>query len=124
MGELVLQFIQHQEIGSLNSDERIEKLLAYVRGNKIVVLEGRLRKHEEGDLIQTTMESIDKKFKGIELAVIYPSAENTSFVQIIKHHLANMLLGERQGMTIIGPATIVREIKQDPNKIQLFTHKR
>jgi hypothetical protein len=30
-------------------------------------------------------------------------------------------LGERQGLTIIGPASIVKEIKKDPNKIQLLT---
>ena len=30
------------------------------------------------------------------------------------------MLGNRIGFTIIGPATIVREIKQDPGKIQLF----
>ncbi len=32
-----------------------------------------------------------------------------------------MVLGDRQGMTIIGPANVVKEIKQDPDKIQLFT---
>ena len=32
-----------------------------------------------------------------------------------------MLLGNRQGLTIIGPASIVKEIKQDPDKIQLLT---
>jgi hypothetical protein len=33
----------------------------------------------------------------------------------------NMILGDRRGLTIIGPANIVKEIKQDPEKIQLFT---
>ena len=32
-----------------------------------------------------------------------------------------MLLGDRQGLTVIGPATIVKEIKKDPNKIELLT---
>jgi hypothetical protein len=32
-----------------------------------------------------------------------------------------MVLGDRRGMTIIGPANVVQEIKQDPDKIQLFT---
>ena len=31
------------------------------------------------------------------------------------------LLGDRQGLTVIGPATIVKEIKKDPNKIELLT---
>ena len=32
-----------------------------------------------------------------------------------------MLLGDRQGMTIIGPANVVKKIEQNPNKIELFT---
>ena len=31
------------------------------------------------------------------------------------------LMGDREGITVIGPATIVKEIKRDPNKIELFT---
>jgi len=34
--------------------------------------------------------------------------------------MVNMLLGDRQGFTIIGPATIVKEIKNDPDKIELM----
>jgi len=33
----------------------------------------------------------------------------------------NLLLGDRNGITIIGPASIVKEIKKDPNKIELLT---
>ena len=32
-----------------------------------------------------------------------------------------MMLGDRQGLTIIGPATIVSEIKKNPDKIELYT---
>jgi hypothetical protein len=35
--------------------------------------------------------------------------------------MVSMLMGNRQGMTIIGPASIVKQIKQDPEKIQVFT---
>jgi len=31
-----------------------------------------------------------------------------------------MLVGERDALTIIGPATIVKEIKRDPSKMQLL----
>ena len=36
--------------------------------------------------------------------------------------LYKLLLGNRQGLTIIGPATIIKEIKKNPNKIELLTH--
>ena len=38
-----------------------------------------------------------------------------------RNAIFNMLLGDRQGMTIIGPASVVKEIKKDPNKIELLT---
>jgi len=119
---LVLQFIKYSEIEELDSDKRIKKLLNFVKHDKIVVLEGRLKKEEEAALIEKTMESIDKKFTGIELAVIYPDEnKDLTFVKRIKKEFINFLLGYRVGMTIVGPASIVTEIKQDPNKIQLLT---
>ncbi len=118
---LTLQFIPFHEIEHLSSEKRIKKLLSIVKSNKIALLEGRLKKHEEAELIKRTMEEIDDCFKGIELGVIYPEKKNMQLFEKIKMQFINMILGDRQGLTVIGPATIVKEIKQDPNKIQLFT---
>lgn len=118
---LTLQFVPYIEIENLSSLGRIRKLLNAVKEDKIVLLEGRLKKEEETELIKTTMEEINSEFKGIELAVIYPEAQNFAFFKKMKQQFINMLLGDRQGLTIIGPASIVKEIKKDPNKIQLFT---
>ncbi|MBW2971575.1 DUF2073 domain-containing protein, partial [Candidatus Woesearchaeota archaeon] len=116
---LTLQFVPYMEIENLSSLGRIRKLLNAVKEDKIVLLEGRLRKEEEAELIKTTMEEINAEFKGIELAVIYPEAHNAAAMKKLKQGFINMLLGDRQGLTIIGPASIVKEIKKDPNKIQL-----
>ncbi len=118
---LTLQFIPYTEIESLSGLGRIRKLLNAVKENKIVLLQGRLRKEEEAELIKTTMEEINKDFKGIELAVVYPNTDNMDSVKKLRHKFINALLGDRQGLTIIGPASIVKEIKKDPNKIQLLT---
>ena len=67
------------------------------------------------------MEEIDDTFKGIELAVIYPEQKNLPAFKKIRAALVNALLGDRKGFTVIGPATIVKEIKQDPEKILLYT---
>lgn len=118
---LTLQFIPYSEIEDINSQQRIDKLLRAVKGDKIIVLEGRLRSQEEAELIKQTMESIDQKFTGIELSVIYPEQKNSSLHKRLKQLLVNMVLGDRRGLTIIGPANVVKEIRQDPEKIQLFT---
>jgi hypothetical protein len=118
---LTLQFIPYGQIEPLNSDARIDKLLEVVKNDHIIVLEGRLRPEEEADLIQRTMASIDRKFTGIELSVIYPEQKNADMFKRFRQVFINMILGDRRGLTIIGPANIVKEIKQDPEKIQLFT---
>lgn len=118
---LTLQFIPYHEIEDVLSSVRVEKLLDVVKNDRIIVLEGRLRSEEEAELIKKTMESIDQKFTGIELSVIYPEQRISSLHKRIKQLFINMVLGDRRGLTIIGPANIVKEIKQDPDKIQLFT---
>ena len=118
---LTLQYIPHREIEGLNSEKRIAKLLKAVKENKIILLEGRLRSNEEADLIRKTMEEIDEDFKGIELSVLYPEAKNEAIFKKFRNMFINMLLGDRNGLTIVGPANIIKEIKQDPDKIQLLT---
>ncbi len=119
---LTLQYIPYAEIEELPSEERVEKILDVVKKNRIVLLEGKLKREEETELIKQTMESIDDDFKGIELGAIDPAKrENAAMLAKIKKSMVSMLMGDRVGLTIIGPATIVREIKQDPEKIQVFT---
>ncbi|HIH66054.1 MAG TPA: DUF2073 domain-containing protein [Nanoarchaeota archaeon] len=60
-----------------------------------------------------------KGFRGIELAVLSPK-ESGSVVGNFKRGLARMLVGENDSITIIGPASVVREMRRDPNKIQLL----
>ncbi|MFH1916564.1 MAG: DUF2073 domain-containing protein [Nanoarchaeota archaeon] len=118
---LTLQFVPFTEIDGLSSVKRIQKLLKIVKTNKIILLEGKLKPHEEAELIRKTMEEIDDKFKGIEISNIYPEAKNDPLLVKFKSKFINLLLGDRKGFTIIGPATVIKEIKQDPDKIQLFT---
>jgi hypothetical protein len=119
---LTLRFVPYHEIEYLSSARRIHKLLDLVKENKIVLLEGRLRKEEEADLIEITMENIDDKFKGIELAVIDTEREkDKSVFRRMKSRFVDMVLGDRQGLTVIGPATVVSEIKKNPEKIELYT---
>lgn len=118
---VTLQFVPYHEIEDLGSARRVKKLIDIVKENKIVLLQGRLKKEEETDLIEITMEEIGDRFKGIELAVINPESKDLALIKKMRNNFFGFLLGNRQGLTIIGPATIVKEIKKDPNKIELFT---
>ena len=118
---VTFQFVPYADIEDMGSAKRVNKLINIVKSNKIVLLEGRLKKQEETDLIEITMEQIDRRFKGIELSVVYPDKDKYEGIRKLKASVVNMLLGDRQGMTIIGPANVVKKIEQNPNKIELFT---
>jgi hypothetical protein len=118
---LTLQFVPYSEVGNLNSEKKVQKLLKVVREEKIILLEGKLHSNEKSELIRKTMEEIDERFKGIEIEELDTESKDKAFFEKIRTVFINFILGSRRGLTIIGPATIIKEIKKDPDKIQLFT---
>ena len=60
-----------------------------------------------------------KGFKGVELAVISQNNKMGAF-QKFKSGIAKALVGYEDALTIIGPATIVKEMKKDPRKLEVM----
>ncbi|MEK6824206.1 MAG: DUF2073 domain-containing protein [Nanoarchaeota archaeon] len=120
-----IQFLPYGEIRNLDSNERIKKILKIVLENNILILQGKLEPEEETRLIGDTMAMAGhvKNFKGIELAVISNREEENIFNQF-RAGLINILSrGDLGAVTIIGPASIVKEIKNNPKKIELLLNK-
>jgi hypothetical protein len=44
----------------------------------------------------------------------------TSGFDKLRNNFLNMMMGNRQGLTIIGPANIVKKIKKDPKNLQVI----
>lgn len=120
-----IQFMPYSEIRDLGSGERIKKILKIVLGNNILLLQGKLKIEEETRLIEDTMAMIGhvKNFKGIELAVISGNGKEKFFGRI-RTGIANRLFkGDLGAITIMGPATVIKEIKRNPKKIELLLNK-
>ena len=99
----------------------LKKLLKIILDNKVVVLQGRLKADEESRLIEDTMIMIGniKGFKGVELAVVEDSDDKT-FFQKMRFGLAKAIAGQQNAITIIGPASVVKEMKKDPKKLEVM----
>ena len=121
-GGLTLQFMPFSEIAKLDSLDRIKKLLKIILSNKVVVLQGRLTAEEETRLIEDTMIMVGniKNFKGVELAVISQDFGELGKFQKFKLGLAKALTGTQNSLTIIGPASVVKEMKSDPKKLEMM----
>lgn len=119
---LSIHVIPFSEVKDMGIAERVKKILALILGNKIVILHGRLRAEEEARLIEDTMAMVDhvKYFKGIELAVIEPDMKKESVWGKMKYGMAKKLVGDNSALTVIGPASVIKEIKKDPKKIELM----
>lgn len=120
-----IQFLPYSEIRDLEGNQRIRKILNIVLGNNILILQGRLKAEEETRLIGDTMAMIGhvKNFKGIELAVISGNG-NEGFFGKMRTGMVNMISrGEVGAVTIIGPATVIKEIKRNPKKIELLLNR-
>jgi len=120
-----IQFLPYSEIRDLDSNERIRKILGIVLGNNILFLQGKLKAEEEARLIGDTMAMIGhvKDFKGIELAVIGGNGDDSILDRMRSGIIKALSKGDLGAMTIIGPATIVKEIKRNPRKIELLLSK-
>jgi len=123
---LSLHFMPYSEIRELSISERIKKILNIILGNKILILQGKLRSEEEIRLIEDTMALVDhiQGFQGVELAVIESfNKEEAGFFFKMKQGMAKALVGDTSALTIIGPASIVKDIKRNPKKIEVMLNK-
>lgn len=120
-----IQFLPYSEIKSLNSDERIKKILNIILKDNIILLQGKLEPEEEIKLIGNTMDMVknNKNFKGIELAVISDNDKKDFFSRFKKNIAKKLLGGDMESVTIIGPAIIIKDIKKNPKKIELLLNK-
>lgn len=122
---LTIQFIPYSEIEKLDSTHRIKKLLDIILSNKLIIIQGRLKPEEETRLIGDTLVMVGrvKGFRGIELAVISPDRKDMNVMTKIKHGIANALVGQADSLTIIGPASIIKEMKKDPKKLEVMMNR-
>lgn len=116
---ITIRFIPYSQIENMSSEDRIDTILDMVKDESVVLLEGRLRKNEETELIKKTMEMISETFKGIEISVMNPEQKNKNIIGSMRSSFVNLILGDRSGLTFIGPASIIQEIKKDPEKVLL-----
>lgn len=120
-GELTIHFMPYSEIAHVDSLGRIKKIMGLVLEGKIIILQGKLKAEEESRLIENTMTLIGniKGFQGVEISTLSGEAEKSAFDRV-RHNIARILVGEQDAITLIGPASVVKDIKKDPKKIELM----
>jgi len=122
---ITFRYIPHKKISSLDSKDKIRTILETIKDDHILIIEGRLKSTEEAELIRATMNILSEDvetFNGIEIGTFYDTEEK-DLVKRIKSSIAKFLVGDKSGLTIIGPANIVKELRQHPEHIEMHFQK-
>ncbi|MEM3364568.1 MAG: DUF2073 domain-containing protein [Candidatus Micrarchaeia archaeon] len=115
MPEIRIEFVSAAVLRDMESAKRIEYLLRVIKRGCLVVLEERLGPEEERLLIEETMNLVNDKFTGIEISSLGANSTSQWREKIIR-----FLGGKTSGLTVIGPAKMIKEIKNDRSKINLL----
>jgi len=124
--DLTIHFMPYSEIAHEDAIGKIKKIMGFVLDQKIIILQGRLRPDEEARLIENSMTLIGNipGFQGVEIAAISGDDDHKGLFNKVRHNIARILVGEQDAITIIGPASVVKDIKRDPKKIELMLQRK
>ncbi|MEE9323599.1 MAG: DUF2073 domain-containing protein [Candidatus Aenigmarchaeota archaeon] len=101
--------------------EKYSELLSDLKEGTIILVDAKLTPAEEADLIEETMKIISDKFSGIELSSLEMShLKDTTHFDRFRNLIIERILGKRRGLTIIGPAKIIRKIEKNPEELLLY----
>lgn len=125
--ELSINFMPIEAFQLLDREEKLEMIVENSKSEEIMVIEGLLRPEEEMDLIKAAMKEIgdekENKFKGVEIGSITLKRswlkEKKNLRQKIRSFFLKYLIGRERGLTVIGPASLVKEVNQNPEKLTL-----
>jgi len=126
---LSFKYISYREHSKLDSNQKLNKIFSIIKKDKIVLMQGKLKPEEEAKLIERTMGQITKDFPGISFCNIISNGKKgrkkkQDFFQkageLIGEKMYKVVMGKREGLTIVGPATVIKDIRKNPSQIDLF----
>jgi len=132
---LKLDFVSSAILDKKTKQKRINFILNKVKDGSILVTDGVLEPNEEMNLIKETMRRVDDGFPGIEVCSLKKQVKGfQSFIEKIsdqKEKIQNILgalrgrvvdkTTLRTGITLIGPAKVIKEIKKNPDSFSVLT---
>ncbi len=101
--------------------KKLSQIFNELKENTILLIDAKLSAQEEAKIIEETMKKVSSKFSGIELSSLeMPDGVTNTNLDKIKNILLETITGKKRGMTIIGPAKVVRKIEKDPEDLLLY----
>jgi len=113
MNGLKMDFLSSDALLSQSSMEKVSMIVERVKRGDLVIIEGGLTPEEEAELIETTMREIDiENFMGIDIYTLEKD----------KKSLFGISKKKTIGLTIIGPANVMKTVKKKSNFISMIAN--
>ncbi|MFP4401619.1 MAG: DUF2073 domain-containing protein [Candidatus Nanoarchaeia archaeon] len=117
-----VKIISNSVLKGLESSKKVDKIYRLVKDGSLVVIEGRLNNDEELALTSKSLKHVNESFSGIDIAFLNKSKENNLFEKL-RYKLAAYLLRYEIGITVVGPSKKVKELKMNPEQIDILLSK-
>jgi len=132
--KLKMDFVSSVALNGKTGKKKINFILKKVKDGSILITDGVLRPEEEMDLIKETMRRIDDGFPGIEVCSLKKQTNGFRlFFEKLsdgRERVGNFMLRRitgkpsktklKTGMTLIGPAKIIKRIKKNPDSFSVL----
>jgi hypothetical protein len=114
MKNVQIHFISAKSLEGKDPEAKAKLILGHVKKDVIIVIDEALTAREEKLIIEDTMKMVSADFPGVEIATF--GRETLG----LRQALVKMLGGKASGFSVIGPSSVVKEIKRDPDKLRLL----
>lgn len=132
--KLKMDFVSSVILNGRSGKKKINFILKKVKDGSILVTDGVLKPEEEMDLIKETMRRVDDGFPGIEVCSLKKQTKGLrSFFERLSDgrerfgsFMFSKITGKpsktnlKTGMTLIGPARIIKKIKKNPDSFSVL----
>lgn len=114
---LKIKFIPYERF----KRNKFRTFLKDLQESTILLIDAKLTADEEAHIIKETMRKVSGMFTGIELnSLEISNAKKMGNFGKIKNMMIERIIGKKRGLTIIGPAKTIRQIKKNPEELLLY----
>jgi len=132
--KIKMDFVSATMLNDKSGKKKINFILSKVKDGSILVVDGVLKPEEEIDLIKETMRRVDDGFPGIEVCSLKKQAKGwQQFFDVLSDRSEKVQdiiwrgitgkpinKGLKTGLTLIGPAKIIKDVKKNPDSFSVL----
>lgn len=120
MAKMKIDFVPFEKLLMMTPEQRVSLIVRQVKNNTILITDGKLEFDEEAKLIEATMKQVSRNFPGIEVSSMETgNIRKGQMFNFLRDKVGEIISGKKRGVTIVGPAKLVRKVKKQPDKISL-----